>query len=73
LSRELYPGDRDIYSTALKPEAKITAKHLAELKSDNGHVVFRVPPPGDRFQVFITTNADESDRVIATFGPYACS
>lgn len=73
LSRDLYPGDRDIYATAMKPEAKIAIRALTGLRSDNGHVIFRVHPPGDRFEVFITTNEDESGRVIARFGPYVCS
>jgi hypothetical protein len=73
LSRDLYPGDRDVYSTAVKPESKIAIRRLAELKSGNGHVILRVPPPGTHFQVFITTNDDESDRVLATFGPFLCT
>lgn len=70
LSRELYPGERDIYATAIKPEALIALRRLAELKSDNGHVIFRVASGGDSFRVFITTNKDESDRVVGSFGPF---
>ncbi len=71
LSRELYEGDRDVFSTAVKPETRIAVRRMAELRSGDGHVVVRVPPPGTHFQVFVTTNADESDSVIAAFGPYA--
>lgn len=73
LSRELYPGNRDIYATAIKPESKIAIRRLAELKSDNGHIVIRVDPNGDKFQIFILTNKDESRRVIAKSDPYRCA
>jgi hypothetical protein len=70
LSEDLYPGPRDIYSTALKPEARIAIKRLSLLKSSLGHVVVRVAPGGASWQVFITANTDESDRITAKFGPF---
>ena len=70
LSQVLYPGERDIYMTAVKPENLIATRRLSEVKSNNGHVVFRVPKGGESFQVLITANEDESDRVIHSFGPY---
>jgi len=66
----LYPGERDVFSTALKPELKITNKRTADFKSSNGHVVVRVEEGGERFRVAVVTNADESDRVTGSFGPY---
>ncbi|MBM3759474.1 MAG: MBL fold metallo-hydrolase [Acidobacteria bacterium] len=70
LSEELYPGPRDIFATALKAEAKVAIRRLNQLKSALGHVVVRVQPGGASYEVLITTNADESDRVTARFGPY---
>ncbi len=70
LSQDLYAGPRDVYSTALKPENIIATKRLREIQSGNGHVVIRVPPEGRSFEVAITTNLDESDAIIAKFGPY---
>jgi len=70
LSQELYQGPRDIFSTAMKAEAKIAIKRLNQLKSSLGHVVIRVAPGGASYEILITTNADESDRVTARFGPY---
>lgn len=70
LSEELYPGPRDIYATALKAEARIAIRRLNQLKSSLGHVVVRVAPGGASWQVFITANGDESDRVTAKFGPF---
>jgi len=72
LSRELYEGERDIFSTAVKEENIIVTRDLAKLKSLNGHVVIRVPVGGESFTVQILDNADESDSVIATHGPYPC-
>ncbi len=72
LNHDLYPGERDIYTTAIKPESLIAVRRLAELKSNSGHVVFRVNPGGSEFRVFITTNDDESDRITQEFGPYPC-
>jgi predicted RNA-binding protein YlqC (UPF0109 family) len=59
-----------VFATALKPELKITNKRTANFKSSNGHVVVRVEEGGERFRVFVTTNADESGRVVGSFGPY---
>jgi hypothetical protein len=70
LSTDLYPGERDIFSTALKPENAIATRRLAELKSQDGHVVIRVAPGGESFRVFVTSNTTESDEVWRVFGPY---
>ena len=70
-SKSLYPGDRDVFATALKPELKITNKRTDDFKSSNGHIVVRVAEDGASYRIFIVTNADESGRVIASFGPYA--
>lgn len=71
LSTTLYPGPRDIFTTALKDEIRITLKRAEQLAASRGHVVVRVAPGGERYEIFITENLDESDRVLARFGPYA--
>jgi beta-lactamase superfamily II metal-dependent hydrolase len=73
LSRDLYPCERDIFATAMKPEDEIAIRQMAQLKSDNCHVIFRVEPGGARFEVVVTSNADESDTVVKRFGPYVCT
>ena len=73
LSRTLYDGERDLFATAIKEENLIATRDLAKLKSQNGHVVVRVPPGGETFTVEILDNADESDRVLARHGPYPSS
>lgn len=69
-SKDLYPGERDVFSTALKPELKITNKRTANFKSSNGHVVVRVDEGGEQFRIAIVSNADESGKVVGRFGPY---
>lgn len=73
LSKELYSGPRDIFATALKPEALVTIRRMNQLASSLGHVVVRVAAGGESWSVFITSNSDESDRITARFGPYRSS
>jgi hypothetical protein len=73
LSDHLYPGPRDIFATAIKPENEVANRRITRMKSENGHVVVRVAPGGDTFQILILDNSDERDRVIAQYGPYVCT
>lgn len=73
MSKQLYPGDRDIYATAMKYENFVANKQLRTLKSQEGHVVVRVAPGGATYQIVVTSNKDESDQVVNTFGPFACA
>lgn len=69
-SKAIYPGSRDIFATTIKQENRIANKKTNDLKSRAGHIVVRVEPGGDNFAVHILSNADESDTVKASFGPY---
>ncbi len=73
LSTTLYPGPRDIFSTAMKMENRIANRRIADFKSQNGHIVVRVAPGGESFRIIILDNSDEQDRVLAEFGPYSCT
>lgn len=70
-SKAIYPGDRDVFATMVKQENRIANKKTDDLKSRAGHIVIRVEPGGESFAVHILSNADESDAVTASFGPYA--
>ncbi|MEB0284647.1 hypothetical protein QN347_19435, partial [Sphingomonas sp. 10B4] len=72
-SKLLYPGDRDVYSTAMKYENFIANKEVRTMNSSNGHIVVRVSPGGQTYRIIITTNSDESDRMILTSGPISCA
>jgi len=70
-STQLYSGERDVFSVGLKDEAALTTARFSDLmKSRDGHVLVRVSAPGDRYQVIILDDTDESDRIKASFGPY---
>jgi beta-lactamase superfamily II metal-dependent hydrolase len=71
-SAQLYPGPRDVFSAGLKPEAALTTARFSDLfKSQQGHVLVRVTPPGNEYSVIVLEDKDETDRIKATFGPYA--
>ncbi|WP_336961334.1 ComEC/Rec2 family competence protein [Sphingobium aquiterrae] len=72
-SKLLFPADREIFETAMKPENVIANKEIRKMTSTNGHVVVRVAPGGDTYEIFVTTNADESDRIVTAHGPYRCN
>ncbi len=73
LSQELYAGPHLVFSTATKPCADITIRHMAEMASQNGHVIFRVPPGGNSFEVFVKDSLVPNGAVIARFGSLQCS
>ena len=71
-SKAIYSGNRDVFATSVKQENRIANKKTDDLKSRAGHIVIRVEPGGDTFAVHILSNADESDTLTASFGPYIC-
>jgi hypothetical protein len=73
LSKELYPGPRMVFSTAMKPESVIALRRVAEITSQNGHVIFKVAPGGDSFEVFVKDSGVENGKVLAKYGPFLCS
>ncbi len=70
-SRTLYPGDRDVFCLSLNPATALAASRFSDsFKSSQGHILVRVEPGGGRYSVLVLDDADESDRVKASFGPY---
>lgn len=69
-SKAIYPGNRDVFATSVKQENRIANKKTDDLKSRAGHIVTRVEPGGETFAVHILSNADETDTLTASFGPY---
>ncbi len=71
LSDRLYPGARDIFATGMTRENYLANRRLVtRMRSTEGHVVVRAAPGGATFQVFVTDNTDEQDRVKQATGPY---
>jgi beta-lactamase superfamily II metal-dependent hydrolase len=70
-SSRLYPGDRDVFATAIvAASAAVNERLIGRLRSTAGHVVVRVASGGRTYVVDVVDDRDESDRVLATFGPY---
>eukprot|EP01098_Paradermamoeba_levis_P008687 TRINITY_DN3594_c0_g1_i4.p2 TRINITY_DN3594_c0_g1~~TRINITY_DN3594_c0_g1_i4.p2 ORF type:complete len:438 (-),score=-46.62 TRINITY_DN3594_c0_g1_i4:1364-2677(-) len=70
-SQEIYPGDRDVFATDMLEANKVVIGGLlTNLKSDDGHVVIRVAPEGESYQVFILDDRDEKLTIKAIHGPY---
>jgi beta-lactamase superfamily II metal-dependent hydrolase len=72
LSTELYPGARMVFATAMKPENVIATRRIAELASQNGHVIFRVAAGGDSYEIFVRDSSREFGKIVAHFGPFLC-
>ncbi|WP_050468554.1 ComEC/Rec2 family competence protein [Herbaspirillum chlorophenolicum] len=72
-SERLYPGAREVYATSVMKENLVANRRmLSRLKSIDGHIVVRVAQDGT-FNIFVTDNADESDRVKMVSGPHRSS
>jgi beta-lactamase superfamily II metal-dependent hydrolase len=69
-SKAIYPGNRDVFATLIQKDNRIANKKTDDLKSRAGHIVIRVEPGGDTFNIHILSNTDETDTVTATFGSY---
>ena len=72
LSEKLYPGPRDIFSTGMHEANKLVAVGLDKLASDQGHIVLRVAPGGNTFQVIVLDDNVENGKIKSIHGPYTC-
>jgi glyoxylase-like metal-dependent hydrolase (beta-lactamase superfamily II) len=72
MTMRLYPGPHDIFMTTLREPTKASiGPRVSQLKATHGHIVVRVAPGGDRYQVFVLDDTSEEMNIIGTFGPYA--
>jgi hypothetical protein len=71
-SRGLYPGDRDVFSVGMAPETRAAIGPIMDsiYKSYNGHVVIRVAPGGDKYDVYVLNDQNNRREVVKHFGPY---
>ncbi|MDF0707881.1 MBL fold metallo-hydrolase [Flagellimonas okinawensis] len=71
LSKQLYPGDRDIFSTIMLQGTKdVIGGRLDQYKSQNGHIVVRVYDNGDTYKVYVLNDASEEREILTEHGPY---
>jgi hypothetical protein len=71
-SKGLYPGPRDVFSIGMAPETRAAIGPIMDsiYKSYNGHVVIRVTPGGESYEVYVLNDAAARREVVKRFGPY---
>ena len=71
MSTGTYPGPRDVFTTNLMKEAEIViGTRVDSMKSQQGHIVVRVDPGGDRYHIYILDDSEENYRIKSVHGPY---
>jgi hypothetical protein len=68
-SRELYPGDRDVYTNSILKANKIVLgiSDKRTYKSLSGHILIRVHPGGRNFSVIILDDMTNQRKIIARY------
>jgi beta-lactamase superfamily II metal-dependent hydrolase len=68
-SKILYPGDRDLFTNFLHQSNKTVIGRRAgsSYKSTEGHIVVRVYPKGELYDVFVLDDKAEERKVIAQY------
>lgn len=71
-SKELYPGERDLFATSMLKANKMVIGEMIDqvYGSQQGHILIRVAKGGASYQVIILEDSDEERKVKAVFGPY---
>ncbi len=70
-SKQLYPGERDIFSTIMLQGTKdVIGGRLDQYKSQQGHIVVRVYEQGDTYDIYVLNDASEEREILSKYGPY---
>jgi len=70
MNSRLPPAERYVFVTDMREAAKIViGQRATQLSAPPGHVVVRVAPGGETYQIYVLTNQNESDEIIAQKGP----
>ncbi|MDX9881656.1 MAG: hypothetical protein RBS73_06290 [Prolixibacteraceae bacterium] len=72
MSNWTYPGPRDIFATNTMEETRVVSGRMDDLKSQQGHIVVRVSPGGEKYMIYILDDSAENFKVTAIHGPYNC-
>lgn len=69
ISEELYPGERDLFTTVMLEANKVVIGSLVDksYKSQSGHILVRVYPGGGSYSVFILDDKTTRREVLAQF------
>jgi beta-lactamase superfamily II metal-dependent hydrolase len=85
LSEKIYPGPREVFSTnalwdgrrehidkLFGPEAGAKyAEGITKFAGNQGHIVIRVQPGGDSYQIYMLEDTSEKYRIRSVHGPYS--
>lgn len=71
LSKDVYPGERDVFSTGMLAANKaVIGKRLDAYKSQQGHIVLRVFDHGTRYNIYVLNDKNLKREILKKFGPY---
>ncbi|HEY9229255.1 MAG TPA: hypothetical protein VIP11_21590 [Gemmatimonadaceae bacterium] len=71
MNSRLPPVPRLVFATDMRDAAKtVIGARANQLSGSTGHVLVRVDPGGTRYRVYVLSNKDESDAVLAMKGPF---
>lgn len=71
MSKGTYPGPRDVFATNIMDEIHtVIGSRVDQMKSRQGHIVIRVNPGGETYQIFILDDSEENFKIKAIHGPY---
>lgn len=64
-SRYVYPGDRDIFTTYMAPATQeFMGRYTTDYKSFSGHIVIRVHPGGEDFEVYVLDDGTTKKEIV---------
>ncbi len=71
-SRSLWPGPRDLFATHVFDATKVALGPVLDrtVTGNGGHILIRVAPGGDSYQVLLLDARAKAPTVLKTFGPY---
>ncbi|MEC7262706.1 MAG: MBL fold metallo-hydrolase [Bacteroidota bacterium] len=70
-STQLYPGERDIFSTIMLQGTKdVIGGRLDQYKSQKGHILVRVYNHGNSYDIYVLNDSSEEREILAKYGPY---
>jgi hypothetical protein len=71
MNSRLQPVPRLVFATDMRESAKtVIGNRATQLAGPTGHIVVRVDPGGARYRVYVISNKDESDSILALKGPF---
>lgn len=71
LSPKIYPGERDLFATAMVTANKeVIGGIVNQYKALHGHIVVRVYDQGKHYEIYVLNEQSPKREVLAKYGPY---